>query len=174
MSASARSKRSSEGILTGFVFAITGTLSEPRAKFEEYIIQHGGEVVKSVTNTCTHLVSAETGTKKCEDALAKGIAIVDEQWVRQTVEGMAPAVPDLSTAVAAAAAAVAVAKTSAPVNQLTASTLPKSTGATAKSLRGMAICITGSLLSLTSPLQSLIYVRVCCCVYDRDVVGDAS
>eukprot|EP01033_Poteriospumella_lacustris_P003423 gene3423-2532_t len=133
-------KRSSEGSLTGCVFAITGTLSEPRAKFEEFIIQHGGEVVKSVTNTCTHLVSAESGTKKCEDALAKGVVIVDEQWVRNKVEGIASAVMDLSAAVAA----TAVAKTTAaaPANQLTASTLPKSTGATAKPLRGMVICIT--------------------------------
>eukprot|EP01033_Poteriospumella_lacustris_P018034 gene18034-12930_t len=147
-------KRSSEGSLTGCVFAITGTLSEPRAKFEEFIIQHGGEVVKSVTNTCTHLVSAESGTKKCEDALAKGVVIVDEQWVRNKVEGIASAVMDLSAAVAA----TAVAKTTAaaPANQLTASTLPKSTGATAKPLRGMVICITGTLSVTRAEFEKLI------------------
>lgn len=163
-------KRSSEGSLTGCVFAITGTLSEPRAKFEEFIIQHGGEVVKSVTNTCTHLVSAETGTKKCEDALAKGVVIVDEQWVRNKVEGIASAVMDLSAAVAA----TAVAKTTAaaPANQLTASTLPKSTGATAKPLRGMVICITGSL-SIWFRSKASIDELICCWVYDRDAIGDA-
>jgi hypothetical protein len=81
------SKRKIEKPLSGLVFAITGTLSVPRAKFEAYITQHGGSVAKSVTNACTHLVSAETGTKKCQDAEEKGIAIVDEDWVRNKVEG---------------------------------------------------------------------------------------
>ena len=38
-----------------------------------------------MTNSVTHLVSAETGTKKCQDAEAKGVKIVDEDWVRSRV-----------------------------------------------------------------------------------------
>jgi NAD-dependent DNA ligase len=71
--------------LKGFVFAITGTLSVPRAQFEKLITDNGGQVAKSVTNACTHLVSAETGTKKCQDAEEKGCAIVDEDWVRSKI-----------------------------------------------------------------------------------------
>jgi hypothetical protein len=33
------------------------------------------------------LCSAETGTKKCRDAEAKGVAIVDEEWVRNRIPG---------------------------------------------------------------------------------------
>jgi hypothetical protein len=31
-------------------------------------------------------VSAQTGTKKCEEAEAKGVAIVNEEWIRSKVE----------------------------------------------------------------------------------------
>ncbi len=67
------------------VFAITGTLSVPRAEFEKYIRNHGGSTVTSITSTCTHLISATTGTKKCRDAESKGIEVVDEDWVRSVV-----------------------------------------------------------------------------------------
>jgi hypothetical protein len=39
-----------------------------------------------VTNSVTHLVSSETGTKKCDEAEAKGAKIVDEDWVRNRIE----------------------------------------------------------------------------------------
>lgn len=64
-----------------------GTLSVQRSIFEDFIVEHGGSVAKSVTNSCTHLVSAERGTKKCQDAEAKGVVIVDEQWIRSKVNG---------------------------------------------------------------------------------------
>ena len=49
---------------------------------EGFIQANGGEVAKTVTNKCTHLISAETGTKKCADAEKKGAIVVDEAWVR--------------------------------------------------------------------------------------------
>jgi NAD-dependent DNA ligase len=42
--------------LSGLCFAITGTLSVGRADFEELITSNGGEVAKSVTKKCTHLI----------------------------------------------------------------------------------------------------------------------
>jgi hypothetical protein len=39
-----------------------------------------------VTNSVTHLVSSETGTQKCDEAEAKGVKIVDEDWVRNRIE----------------------------------------------------------------------------------------
>ena len=50
---------------------------------EGFIIANGGEVAKTVTNKCTHLISAETDTKKCADAEKKGVIVVDEAWVRE-------------------------------------------------------------------------------------------
>ena len=46
-------------------------------------------MAKTVTNSCTHLVSALTGTKKCDDAEAKGAKVVNEGWVRKKACGAA-------------------------------------------------------------------------------------
>jgi hypothetical protein len=89
-----------------------GTLSIPRAQFEALIEANGGTNVKSVNNSCTHLIrytillemsgcwiladaalSSETGTKKCLDAEAKGVAIVSEDWVRSRIDGGNPSAP---------------------------------------------------------------------------------
>jgi BRCT domain type II-containing protein len=83
-----------------FIFC-SGSLTVVRSEFENFIKNHGGTVAKSVTNSVTHLVrldcfdfhssfllySSETGTKKCQDAEAKGIEIVNEDWVRNMTEG---------------------------------------------------------------------------------------
>jgi len=79
------STKNKSRVLEGSTFAITGTLSVSRAEFEAFILKHGGKVAKSVTNSVTHLVSAETGTKKCQDAEDKGATIVNEDWVRKRV-----------------------------------------------------------------------------------------
>jgi NAD-dependent DNA ligase len=71
--------------LDGYCFAITGALSVSRQEFETLIQHNGGEIAKSVTKKCTHLVSAMTGTKKCQDAEAKGLQVVDEEWVREKI-----------------------------------------------------------------------------------------
>ena len=72
--------------LDGYCFAITGALSVTRQEFETLIQRNGGEIAQSVTKKCTHLVSAVTGTKKCQDAEAKGLQVVDEEWVRQRIQ----------------------------------------------------------------------------------------
>ena len=56
--------------------------SVSRSEMEGFIQANGGDVVKTVTNKCTHLMSSESGTKKCADAEKKGVAIVDEAWER--------------------------------------------------------------------------------------------
>jgi predicted DNA-binding WGR domain protein len=73
----------SSGALAGFTFCMTGTMSVSRAEMEKYIIANGGEIAKTVTKNCTHLISAQTGTKKCEDAEKKGAIVVNEEWVRE-------------------------------------------------------------------------------------------
>jgi hypothetical protein len=73
--------------LSGKCFAISGTLSVTRADFEKFITSNGGTIAKSVNKSCTHLVTSETGTKKCQNAEDKGVEIVDEDWVRSVVAG---------------------------------------------------------------------------------------
>jgi hypothetical protein len=66
---------------------MTGTMSVSRSEMEDFIRANGGEVVKSVTNKCTHLMSAESGTMNCADAEKIGVIIVDEAWVRAQCQG---------------------------------------------------------------------------------------
>jgi NAD-dependent DNA ligase len=68
--------------LAGMTFCITGHLSVVRANFEADILAQGGAVTKTVTASTTHLVCTQQGTKKCTDAVAKGLTVVDESWVR--------------------------------------------------------------------------------------------
>jgi hypothetical protein len=73
-------------------------LSVPRAEFEGFIKNNGGILAKSVSQTVSHLIrpevlhpphpqpnspASELETKTCEEAEAKGIVIVEEDWVRQ-------------------------------------------------------------------------------------------
>jgi len=71
--------------LAGMTFCITGHVSTVRADFEVDIVAHGGAVTKTVTASTTHLVCTQQGTKKCSDAVAKGLTVVDESWVRARV-----------------------------------------------------------------------------------------
>jgi predicted DNA-binding WGR domain protein len=71
--------------LAGMTFCITGHVSTVRADFEADIVAHGGAVTKTVTASTTHLVCTQQGTKKCSDAVAKGLTVVDESWVRARV-----------------------------------------------------------------------------------------
>jgi hypothetical protein len=98
-------------------YMCVGTLSIPRAQFEALIEANGGTNVKTVTNSCTHLIrcefsalissniiavdcftddvglSSETGTKKCADAEAKGVVVVNEDWIRSRIDGGIASVP---------------------------------------------------------------------------------
>jgi hypothetical protein len=62
-------------------------LSVSRAEFEKFIKANGGTIAKSITKACTHLVTSESETKKCQEAEEKGVEIVDEDWVRSVVDG---------------------------------------------------------------------------------------
>lgn len=68
--------------IAGNIFCITGTLSRSRATIEDEIRAAGGEVAKSVTKKVTILVANQQGTKKCEDAAKRGVAVVDDTWLQ--------------------------------------------------------------------------------------------
>lgn len=82
--------------LENMVFAISGAMSIPRKDIQELITSNGGTVVASVTSKCTHLLTSETGTKKCKDAQAKGVIVVSEDWLQQRIASFAdePESPD--------------------------------------------------------------------------------
>ncbi len=129
-------------------------MSVPRAAFEAFITENGGSVAKSVTNSVTHLVSAETGTKKCQDAEAKGVAIVDEDWVRNKVAGKGSAptpAPAPPTKKAAAAPAVAAKPTPAPAPAAPAASSSAATGVFA----GVNFNVAGSQ-EFKAPMEELI------------------
>jgi NAD-dependent DNA ligase len=104
---------------------------------EGFIQANGGEVAKTVTNRCTHLMSAETGTKKCADAEKKGVIVVDEAWVReQCGDEQQEEVPP------AAVKKVAKAKVTAKAS---AKAAPTSSVSTAGALAGLTFCMTGTM-----------------------------
>lgn len=110
----------------------------PRAVFEKLIIANGGLVSKTVTNSVTHLVSTETGTKKCMDAEAKGVNIVNEQWVRSMLDEGS----DNTSSVAAPPAKKAVVPEKAPADD--------------KCLANMNICISGTLSRSRADIEELL------------------
>ena len=166
-------RKASDGSLAGMNFAITGkickkicfnfvipvkffvgTLSVPRATFEAYIIENGGQVAKSVTNSVTHLISAETATKKCQDAEAKGVKIVDEEWVRNLVDGKGSSSSTAAATVAPPAKKVAAAP--APAAKKAAVQVPVPAPAAAVEVfAGLNFNVTGSA-DFKGPLEELI------------------
>jgi BRCT domain type II-containing protein len=153
--------------LAGLCFAITGTLSVGRSEFEDLITSNGGEVAKSVTKKCTHLVrsasinqspsflfllldnsSAVSGTKKCEDAEAKGLTVVDEDWVRDRIKG-GGASKKVKAAPAAAPPPAKKAKSAPPT---------KTDAGSGGKLSGMVFAITGGSYIHSGPH----FVQVLC------------
>jgi hypothetical protein len=94
----------SSGRLDGLVFALTGKLSVSRKDMESLLLENGARVSKSITNDVTHLVrsgssifpqltvtylfSSQSRTRKYQDAEARGIEIVDEEWVKKKIRAI--------------------------------------------------------------------------------------
>ena len=113
---------------------------------EGFIQANGGDVAKTVTNKCTHLISAETGTKKCADAEKKGAIVVDEAWVREQCGGGGGEVDDEMEEEVSAPAPKKAGKQVTKVSKKAAnptSVPPSSSGGGA--LSGMTICMTGTM-----------------------------
>ena len=68
-------------MLKGKIFAISGTLSEPRNYFVDWITERGGVVSPSVTKKVTHLIVSDPGitTTKITSARKQGISIISEE-----------------------------------------------------------------------------------------------
>ena len=78
-------------MLSSLVFCLTGALSsgKTRATKEAEIRAAGGQIAKSVTKACTHLLVADkqATSKKIKTARSKGVQIVDEETLDRMIAG---------------------------------------------------------------------------------------
>lgn len=75
----AEKKKITSNILAGMTFCITGTLSEPRDKFEKIIADNGGKTTSSVSKKTTYLLAGENAGSKLEKAKQLGVKILNEK-----------------------------------------------------------------------------------------------
>lgn len=74
--------------LVGLTFVITGTLPGlSRDQAKELVRAHGGKVTDSVSKNTSYLVAGEAAGSKLDKAQQLGIAIIDEERLRQMVAG---------------------------------------------------------------------------------------
>eukprot|EP00294_Goniomonas_avonlea_P012894 CAMPEP_0114554936 /NCGR_PEP_ID=MMETSP0114-20121206/8477_1 /TAXON_ID=31324 /ORGANISM="Goniomonas sp, Strain m" /LENGTH=645 /DNA_ID=CAMNT_0001740019 /DNA_START=6 /DNA_END=1943 /DNA_ORIENTATION=- len=100
--------------LDGCVLAISGTFSVSRAEFTKLVNTNGGSIANSVTKAVTHLVTTDAEfqgkTAKVVAAEAKGLPIVSEDWVHESIKAGAKEDEASYTIGAAAAAPAATGK----------------------------------------------------------------
>jgi DNA ligase (NAD+) len=80
-------QESSEGILSGSTFCITGTLSRPRKEISLSIKSQGGKVVSSVSGNLNFLVTGESSGSKRERANNLGVRVITESELDEMLGG---------------------------------------------------------------------------------------
>tara|TARA_B100001113_G_C21108596_1_gene622093 strand:+ start:223 stop:2271 length:2049 start_codon:yes stop_codon:yes gene_type:complete len=76
----------SRGVLDGFSFCITGSLSRSRKEIAEDIKKAGGKVMSSVSRNLDYLVAGESAGSKLEKAENLGILVLDENALNSMME----------------------------------------------------------------------------------------
>jgi DNA ligase (NAD+) len=76
-----------EGPLSGVVVVITGTLSQPRPRFEARIRELGGEPADSVTKKVSYVVVGDNPGSKLAKAEKMGIEVIDEGRLEELLGG---------------------------------------------------------------------------------------
>lgn len=71
-------KKESGGIFEGQTFLITGTLSRPRAEFEELIKNLGGKIASGVSKNLSYLIAGEKAGSKLDKANKLGVRVLSE------------------------------------------------------------------------------------------------
>jgi len=71
--------------LSGTSWVITGTLTEPREKFDELIRTNGGRVTASVSKKTSYLLAGEDAGSKLDKARKLGVQIVDEEKFKEMI-----------------------------------------------------------------------------------------
>ena len=80
-------KQTSEGVLSGSTFCITGTLSRPRKEISLSIKSQGGKVVSSVSGSLGFLVAGESSGSKLERAKRLGVRVISESELDEMLGG---------------------------------------------------------------------------------------
>ena len=71
--------------LTGKTFVLTGTLSEPRIQVKERLQALGAKVTGSVSKNTDYVVAGEEAGSKLSKAESLGVAVLDEQRLRELI-----------------------------------------------------------------------------------------
>jgi len=80
-------KPTSEGVLSGSTFCITGTLSRPRKEISLSIKSQGGKVVSSVSGNLSFLVAGGSSGSKLERANRLGVRVISESELDEMLGG---------------------------------------------------------------------------------------
>jgi len=75
--------------LEGKKFVVTGTLAGfTRDGVKQYIVDHGGKVSESVSQSTDYLVLGKNPGSKLDDARALGVKVISEDELRHMAEGV--------------------------------------------------------------------------------------
>ena len=80
-------EKTSEGVLSGSTFCITGSLSRPRKEISLSIKSQGGKVVSSVSGNLSFLVAGESSGSKLERANKLGVRVISESELDEMLGG---------------------------------------------------------------------------------------
>lgn len=76
-----------KGKLSGKTFCFTGVMSQPRSKYQEYVISNGGQNLPNVTKDLDYLVcNKDTGSSKTQKAKKYNTKIITEQEFLNMIE----------------------------------------------------------------------------------------
>lgn len=75
-----------EGVLSGKIVAITGTLSKPRSYFGQLVVENGGKVGKQVSSKTNFLLAGEKAGSKLKKANELGVEVLGEEGFLQMVD----------------------------------------------------------------------------------------
>jgi len=78
---------STEGVLSGSTFCITGTLTRPRKEISLSIKSQGGKVLSSVSGSLSFLVAGESSGSKLERANRLGVRVISESELDEMLGG---------------------------------------------------------------------------------------
>jgi len=79
-------RNASDSAIAGTTWVITGTLSEPRDRIAEMIIERGGKVSGSVSKKTNYLLAGEEAGSKLDKAKKLGVKIIGENDFRRMVK----------------------------------------------------------------------------------------